>query len=206
MIEINLIKKKAAFELPTVLGINFNQINYKILAIAYFVTLCPEWFMKPELLDIEKNVSDKIAVKQKSLAKLKAEIGKSTNLEDRLDAFNRQIEKLKERSVQVEEIINSKTNPSKLLERIARSMPDDLWFTQLEINTKSEVKIIGLANSYKAIGDFIQSANDTPFFGKSLILSESGVLDEKNLDSEIRVEKFEIKGKVETFEPFRQDM
>jgi type IV pilus assembly protein PilN len=206
MIEINLIKKKATFELPTVLGINFNQINYKILFIAYLATLCPQWFLLPELTNIEKTIKESIAVKQKKLNKLKEEIGKSNNLEDQLDAFNRQIEKLKQRSIQVENIINSKTNPNKLLERVARSIPEDLWFTKLEITTKSEITIKGLANSYKAIGDFIQAANDTPFFGKSLILSESGVVDNKNLEKDIRLETFEIKGRVETYEPFRQDI
>ncbi|MBT7608527.1 MAG: hypothetical protein HN576_02145 [Bacteriovoracaceae bacterium] len=206
MIEINLIKKKAAFEIPIILGMNLNLINYKILIIAYICTFTPEWFLKPELNIIEKDLKIKIAVKQKRLAKLKAEVGKNTNLEDQLDAFNRQIEKLKERSIQVENIINSKTNPSKLLERIARAMPEELWLTQIEINERSEIKISGLANSYKAIGDFITNANSSPFFGKSLILSKSGVLDEKKINTEVRLEKFEVKGSIETYEPFRQDL
>jgi hypothetical protein len=206
MIEINLIKKKKAFELPAVLGIDFNQINYRILVIAYLVTLCPDWLLKPKFAELQKVVTDQLKTEQTKLSKMKKEIGKNSNLEEQLDAFNKQIDKLKERSVQVEKIINSKTNPNKLLERIARSMPEDLWFTEIDISTENEILIKGQSSTYPSIGDFIQASNDTPFFGKSLILSDSGVVDEKNKNKEIRIEKFTIKGKVETFEPFRQDM
>lgn len=206
MIEINLLGKKKAFELPTVLGMNLNHINFNVLIIAYISTHLPDWFMKPHFDEIEKGIADQLAVKQKQLSKLKKEIKKNGNLEDQLDAFNKQIEKLKQRSVQVEKIIGEKTNPQKLLERVARAVPEDLWLTNLEINDKNEIAFEGFSNTYKSIGDFIQAANDTPFFGKSLILSKQEVEEKKDGEKEFRLEKFRIEGKIQAYEPFVKGM
>ena len=206
MIEINLIGKKKSFELPTVLGINLNAINFNVLVIAYLSTMAPDWLMTPYFQEWEKNIGDKIKVKQTTLSKLKTEIKRNGNLEEQLDAFNKQIDKLKQRSVQVESIIGQKTNPQKLLERVARSIPEDLWFTVIEISSEDEVTFEGYSNTYKSIGDFIQAANNTPFFGKSLILSSQEVKEEKDVEKEFRLEKFKIEGKVQTYEPFVKGM
>ena len=39
MIEINLIKQKKQFEMPVVLGIDFAEINIKMLAVALIIFL-----------------------------------------------------------------------------------------------------------------------------------------------------------------------
>ncbi len=137
---------------------------------------------------------------------LKKDIGKNSNIEEQLEAFNRQIEKLKERSVQVEKIIDEKTNPLRLLERIARSIPEDLWLSFLEITEEKEISLSGYSNSYKSIGEFIQIANETPFFDKTLILSESKPEEITREGKKMRIETFKIKGTIQTYEPFRGNL
>lgn len=203
MIEINLLNKKKGIELPVVLGIDLNQINWKFLFVAYMLTYTPGWFLKPEFDKEIQVVEAEIQILQKSLRKIKKDIGKNTNVEEQLEAFNRQVQKLKRRSSQVEEIIQDKTNPRKLLERIARDIPTDMWFKDLVITSTRTIEINGASESYKSIGDFIISANDSQFFGKSLILTGSNTQTEKMPDgSERRVEQFNIKGNIRAYEPF----
>lgn len=203
MIEINLLNKKKGIELPVVLGIDLNQINWKFLFVAYMLTYTPGWFLKPEFDKEIQVVEAEIQILQKSLRKIKKDIGKNTNVEEQLVAFNRQVQKLKRRSSQVEEIIQDKTNPRKLLERIARDIPTDMWFKDLVITSTRTIEINGASESYKSIGDFIISANDSQFFGKSLILTGSNTQTEKMPDgSERRVEQFNIKGNIRAYEPF----
>ncbi|TNF01120.1 MAG: hypothetical protein EP326_05130 [Deltaproteobacteria bacterium] len=203
MIEINLLNKKKGIELPVVLGIDLNQVNWKLLAVAYALTYTPDWFMKPEF-DKEKQVVEaEIKVLQNSLKKLKQDLGKNSNVEEQLEAFNRQVQKLKRRSSQVEKILQDKSNPRKVLERIARDIPADMWFKDVLITETSTIEINGASESYKSIGDFIISANDSQFFGKSLILTGSNTVSEKMPDgSERRVEQFNIKGNISAYEPF----
>jgi hypothetical protein len=203
MIEINLLNKKKGIELPVVMGIDLNQINWKFLFVAYMLTYTPGWFLKPEFDKEIQVVDSEIQILQKSLKKIKKDIGKNTNVEGQLEAFNRQVQKLKRRSSQVEEIIQDKTNPRKLLERIARDIPTDMWFSDLVISSTRTIEINGASESYKSIGDFIISANDSQFFGKSLILTGSNTQTEKMPDgSERRVEQFNIKGNIRAYEPF----
>ena len=203
MIEINLLNKKKGIELPVVLGIDLNQVNWKLLIIAYVLTYTPGWFLTPEFEKKIQLIDTEIKVLQKKLKKAKKEAGKNTNVEEQLLAFNRQIQKLKKRSSQVEKIIQEKTNPRKLLERIARDVPSDMWFEDIIISSQNTVEINGASESYKSIGDFIISANESQFFGKSLILTSSNTKTENMPNGiERRVEKFNIKGNIRAYEPF----
>lgn len=202
MIEINLLKKKKGIQLPVVLGVDLNLINWKVIGLAYALTYAPDWLLKPELDKEMKVVDDQIAILNKKNSKLKKEVGGNTNVEEQLEAFNRQVQKLKKRSSQVEKIIQDKTNPRKVLERVARDIPQDLWLTSLSITNDRTIEIKGAAESYKSIGDFIISANDSQFFGKSLILTGSNTETIEKDGVERRVEKFDIKGNVSAFEPF----
>jgi Tfp pilus assembly protein PilN len=203
MIEINLLNKKKGIELPVVLGIDLNQVNWKLLIIAYVITYTPGWFLTPEFEKEIQVIDAEIKVLQKKLKKAKKEVGKNTNIEEQLLAFNRQIQKLKKRSSQVEKIIQEKTNPRKLLERIARDIPSDMWIEDIIITRQNTVEINGASESYKSIGDFIISANESQFFGKSLILTSSNTKTEEMPNGiERRVEKFNIKGNIRAYEPF----
>ena len=65
---------------------------------------------------------------------------------------------------------------------------------------------VSAEENLKSIGKFIESINATPFFGKSLILDEQETLENKTKTGTSRLEKFEIKGDVQTYEPFGRDM
>jgi hypothetical protein len=118
---------------------------------------------------------------------------KNTGVKDQLTAFNQQITKLKERSAQVDTIIGIKTNPRYLLEKIARSTPNDLWFEELILNG---------SESYQSIGGFIASVNESAFFGKSLQLKDSKTEESNVKGVSFRQEKFVIQGNIEIYDPF----
>ena len=168
--------------------------------------MSPDWFLKDPLKNIEQKVQAQVDIKNQVLKKLRATISKSVNLEQKLEAFNEQIERLKQRSIQVEKIINEKTNPLKLLEKVARSIPEDMWLVHLKITEENKITFAGFSMDYKSIGVFIEAANETHFFDKSLILSDKDedarALVENAEDSE-NFEKFYIKGIVKTYDPFK---
>jgi Tfp pilus assembly protein PilN len=141
---------------------------------------------------------------RKRLGKLKKRLRKDKGIKDKLDAYNAQVIKLNERSKQVDRIIKTKTNPKQLLDRLARNMPNDLWLDSLSINGSREVLIKGAATTYKSIGDFIILGNQSPFFGNTLNLTNSETVEETLDGIKVRLEKFEIKGQVETYDPFIQ--
>ena len=204
MIKVNLLEKKKITKLPTVGGINFSDFNWKGFIIALIVYYGPSSYFdgvwKSEVAKLE---ASELALRKK-LRKIKKEVRKDKNIKEKLDLYNRQVEKLKQRSVQVDKIIQTKTNPKKVLESLTRDLPENLWFESLSIDSEKKVSIRGGALSYQNIGDFIISANASPFFGNSLNLSSSSS-SEENLDGlKVKVERFEIKGVIETYDPFSQ--
>ena len=95
--------------------------------------------------------------------------------------------------------MNLRSNPRKLLERLARNTPTDLWFEYLKIDEKRKILISGSAFSYKDIGDFIISANESQFFGKTLSLTDSTTKKEKIQGTTINVEKYKVEGQIQKF-------
>ncbi|KKQ78894.1 MAG: hypothetical protein UT01_C0057G0007 [Candidatus Daviesbacteria bacterium GW2011_GWA1_38_7] len=121
-----------------------------------------------------------------------------------MDLFNNQVAKLKERSTQVEQIIKQRTNPNKILERVARNIPEDMWLTELFVDGDRKVSIHGMSTSYKSIGNFIILLNESLFFGKSLTLSDSKTEEDKDEGAGKRIEVFTIQGRVESYDPLQQ--
>jgi hypothetical protein len=202
MIEINLLEKKRSFKAPVVAGIDFAQLPWKMIILSFILIKYPveyfDEFLKGEIKEKQVEVTNL----NKQYKKLRLELRKNRDIKDQLVAFNNQIEKLKQRSEQVNNIIKLKTNPRYLLEKVARSTPNDLWLVEFILNDKNEVIIKGEANSYQSIGEFILSANDSPFFGRSLQLADSKTVEEKVQGVQFRKETFQITGKVEVFNPF----
>ena len=133
------------------------------------------------------------------MRRLKRVIRKNSKAKLELEAFNKQVEILKERKNYVPQIVNLRSNPRKLLERLARNTPTDLWFEYLKIDGDRNIQILGSAFSYKDIGDFIISANESQFFGKTLSLTDSSTKKEKIQGTAINVEKYKIEGKIQNF-------
>lgn len=200
MIELNLLEKKEPLRLPTVLGVDLNGLNFKMIGVALFIYYVPEIFVHSyfeEKLVAEREVLDQVTAQA---TKIKQEIGKNTNIKSQLDAYNKQVERLKARSSQVDEILKIRTNPKKVLEKIARSIPEDLWFDSLKIADTKDVTIIGGSYSPRSIGEFITVINDSPFFANSITPTKQENKQE-NLDGVASsYELFELKGKIKNYD------
>jgi Tfp pilus assembly protein PilN len=196
MIELNLLEKKQPLRLPIVLGMDLNTINLKMLGVALFIYYVPGMILDSTLADKMAEVETQLNEVQSKNIQLKNEINKDTNIKEQLEAYRVQESKLKSRSAQVDEILRNRTNPKKVLEKIARSIPEDLWFNELVINEKNEVTISGGSYTSRAIGEFISVVNDSPYFGGSITPAKQENKQE-NLDGVITgYDLFELKGKI----------
>jgi len=199
MIKINLIEQKKPFKMPVVLGVDLSMINIRLIVAAIVVSYMPEIFLYPDWDNQRGLKENKIKSLSVKLRKIKRKIRKNSKAKLELEAFNLQVEKLKKRRNYVTQIVNLRSNPKKLLERLARDTPTDLWFEYLKIDREKKITISGSAFSYKDIGDFIISANESQFFGKTLSLTDSETKKEKIQGSLINLEKYKIEGSVQNF-------
>ncbi|MBG08543.1 MAG: hypothetical protein CME68_07275 [Halobacteriovoraceae bacterium] len=199
MIKINLIEQKKPFKMPIVLGVDLSIMNLRLIIAAIVVSYMPEIFLYPDWQEQRANKESKIKSLNVRLRKIKRKIRKNSKAKLELEAFNLQVDKLKKRRSYVTQIVNLRSNPKKLLERLARDTPTDLWFEYLSIDRAKKIIISGSAFSYKDIGDFIISANESQFFGKTLSLTDSETKKENIQGSLINLEKYKIEGQVQKF-------
>ena len=200
MIELNLLEKKQPLKLPIVLGMDLNAVNLKMIGVALIIYYVPGMFLENTLNDKYTDAEAQLAALNTENNKIKAEIGKDTNIKSQLEAYKIQESKLRSRSAQVEEILKNRTNPKKILEKIARSIPEDLWFNELVINEKNEITISGASFSSRAIGEFISAVNDSPYFGGSITPSKQENKTDLLDGVQTTFEVFELKGKVVNYD------
>lgn len=200
MIELNLLERKQPLRLPNVLGIDLNILNFKMIFFALFLYYVPDIF-------VSIHFEDELKLEQETLNKLTAEnskttqeIAKNSNIKIQVDAYNRQVEKLKARSLQVDEILKIRSNPKKILEKIARSIPEDLWFDHLKINDNKDIVITGGSYSPRSIGEFITVINDSPYFGNSVTPTKQENKQEVIDGVPGNYEFFELKGKIKNYD------
>ncbi len=203
MIEINLLLQRKKRKVPAVMGLDFSAINLKMVGLGLILYFAQDMFIPPYFAEIEQAVQDQINTAQTELAALKAELRQHAKVKERLQAYESRVNELKKRSEYVDQILKARTNPKKLLEKIARSVPDDMWFEKIILGDNRQITISGRAEAYKSIGDFLTLANDSAFFGKSLTLASSATMDEMLYGKKKRVEVYEIKGTIETFDPWQ---
>ena len=203
MIEINLLEQKKPFKLPIVLGVDLALINYKLLFLAIVLSYAPDFTIVPIWNEEIANLNSQIGALNQELAKIQADIKGNEKIKQQLELFNAQVERLKERSEQVKKIIDTRTNPRKILERVARNIPDDMWLEEIGITADKQVLITGMSTSIKDIGNFITSANESSFFGKSLTIQDTAPSDDPDYPGK-RVEKFKISGLIEAYDPWQQ--
>ncbi len=204
MIEINLIEQKKKLKAPVVLGIDLGKLPWGKLILSYLIATLPVSFIDDHFKSEIKKDEDEVNLLNQKYQKLRREVKKNDGIKAQLLAFNEQIEKLKTRSEQVDKIIKAKTNPRYVLEKIARSTPENVWFESLIINDSDEIQIEGGTDSYTSIGEFIVDLNDSPYFGRTLQLADSETKEETYNGNLFRVEKFNIKGRVDIYDPFTQ--
>lgn len=196
MIELNLLEKKQPVVLPTVLGIDLNSLNLKMLGIALVIYYLPSVVVTSIYEDRTLEAEEALATLTTQSNKLKAQLEKDANIKNQVDAYKSQVGKLQNRSNQVDEILKTRTNPKKILEKVARSIPEDVWFNRMFINDKNEISIEGGSYTPRAVGEFITNINDSPYFGGSVtpVRQENK---KENLDGvSTNYELFELKGKI----------
>jgi Tfp pilus assembly protein PilN len=202
MLKINLIAQKKPFKLPVILGFDLNQINLKMAIASYLIYQLGFSFFTA------KWEADSLALKSETekleaqLRSLKKENKGNESVKAMLEAFAKQVENLSARSNQVEEVLKMKKNPMELLERLARSLSEDIWFNTLKIGVDDKILITGNSVSYKSIGDFINASNESKFFGKTLGLANSETKEETFDEQKVRVETFIIEGKITDYGRF----
>lgn len=196
MIELNLLEKKQAFVLPTVLGLDLNHLNFKMLGISLVIYYLPDIVVSQMYSQKKEEVQAVLGEISSQNIVIKAAIQKDKDIKSQLDAYKIQVIKLQSRSAQVDEILQTRTNPKKILEKIARSIPEDVWFDEMTINDKNDIVIVGGSYSPRAIGEFITAVNDSPFFGGSITPSRQENKQE-NLDGmQTSYELFELRGRI----------
>ncbi len=196
MIELNLLEKKQPLVLPTVLGIDLNNLNLKMLGVALVLYYMPSLVisqMFDEKIDNNRATLENLTSQNN---KLTADINKDSDIKNQVEAYKEQVEKLQKRSTQVDEILKTRTNPKKILEKIARSIPEDVWFDSMVINESNDVIISGGSYSPRGIGEFISAINDSPFFGGSVTPTRQENRKESLDGVQTNFESFELKGKI----------
>lgn len=196
MIELNLLEKKQPFVLPTVLGIDLNTINLKMLGISLVIYYLPGTINSFIFEEKTTMIQEQIDQLSRQNDKLNKEIEKDADIKNQVDAYKSQVTRLQKRSTQVDEILKNRTNPKKILEKIARSIPEDVWFNSMIINDKNEILIKGGAYTPRSIGEFISVINDSPYFGGSITPTMQENKKETIDGIPTNYESYELKGKI----------
>ncbi|PIK14478.1 PilN domain-containing protein [Halobacteriovorax sp. JY17] len=203
MIKVNLLEQKKPFKMPVILGIDFAELSIKGMIIVSILSFAPDLFIYPRWQSEIEDLGSQITVLQNNNKKLLRDLKKNSGVKEKLAAFNKQVEKLQERSVQVDLILKEKRNPSLIMEKIARKLPGDIWFNSFIIDEDKSITIKGGGILYKSIGDFISTANSAGFFDQPLSLTESKTIEEGKA-GDYRIQVFTIKGKIDKFDPWAQ--
>ena len=200
MIELNLLEKRQSFKLPVIAGIDLNKISIpKIIVAIIFYNVSASYLLSYYNEQIAKE--EQAATKtRESNSRLTKEIKSQEEGRKELEAYFEQVQKAKVRSLQINEILKTRTNPKKVLEVIGRTIPDDVSFESLSIDVEDNISIVGESFNSRAIGDFIAIINDTPYFGGSIT-----PVKQENKETEIegvmtRIDTFELKGKIKNYD------
>ena len=200
MIKINLLKKKKRTHLPIVMGMDINNINPRLVIFSIFIIYSPDIILVPVLEGINKTIQTEINENQKKLDQLVKEVESSKKLLHQIEAYKRREKKFKKIDDLANDLVKNKNSPHKILLRMASSIPKDLWFDHLEINSNRKIIITGGSLAYKSVGSFVSLMNETIFFDKSLDVVSLKTVDDDLLKKGNRMEIFEITGEVKVFD------
>ena len=200
MIAVNLIERKKKSKHVVVLGIDVRTINFKMFFVAILIFYIPKNYFLSTWENEVRSIDNQIEILEAQSKQAREELRNFDGVKQELESYKRQIDKLKERSIQVDKILKEKTSPKRLLERMARVAPEDLWFDELSISDDQTFLLRGGAESYKSIGDLIVTLNETPYFNNTLNLVKSQTKREVEGGRELRNESYEIRGKISSYE------
>ena len=196
MIEVNLKVGEKDFRLPVILGLDLNIISIKGIIIALFVHFIVPPIFNDNFLKGLEDIDTKIRGLKRQIRELKKKKKSQQDIQDQIDSFLQKEKKLNNKLVVVKRIIKLKKNPLKILLYISKNIPEDLWLTSMSLENDN-IALSGESNSYKSIGRFIENLKKATFFDQSLKLTKSQTRAD---DSGRRVEEFEIKAKIVSYE------
>jgi hypothetical protein len=200
MIELNLLEKKKAIKIPIILGIDIRKINYMAVIISIvFYNGTPPFLLSyyTDLIHAEEAVAASLQSKN---SKLEKDIKSRGSGRKELESYTTQIQNAKIRSMQIDEILKARSNPKKIFEVIARTIPEDVSFESLSIDIDDNIVITGESFSSRAIGDFISAINDTPYFGGSITPTKQENKQVTINGALSSVDSFELKGKIKNYD------
>lgn len=200
MIELNLLDRPKALKIPVVMGIDLKKINIPLFVISLIV-----YFVVPDYIKsyYDNLVNEEVQVEQGIVqinTKIEDEIKKQGASKDELELYSKQIEEARVRSLQIDEILKTRTNPKKILEVFARIIPDEVSFQSLSIDLEDNILIKGESNESRAIGDFIAALNDTPYFGGSITPTKQESKLVTINGKETNIDTFELKGNIKNYD------
>jgi Tfp pilus assembly protein PilN len=201
MIKINLIAIKKKAKLPVVLGIDLNQVNFKLIVIVWVLCQLPDYYLPGYFAEEITAIESESSATKIQLDTIEKELKKNEALAAKVALFTSQLDKLNSRTKQVELVIKDKINPTRFLEKIVRNLPDEVWFDELVVKADKSFVIKGYSGNYKSIGDYLAYFKSSPFFQGNIGLMETKTESDGG-DKNKRVEQFHFEGKIQTFEPF----
>lgn len=199
MIEVNLLGRKKPVRLPVVMGVDLNEVSFKGMIFAGIVYYFAPSIVAPQFEGGLKEIQAKVKKERDDVTRLQKEVKKYENIQEEVKLYNDQVEKLKLRSRQVDRIVKEKTNPKLLLEKVARSMPEEMWLKELIIFPDRKIQMTGEARSYLQIGQFLSEANNSNYFQGSLSLSESATAEVQESGQKVRIETYTIEGVIQSY-------
>ena len=201
MIELNLLERKVKVKLPVIAGIDLNYVNIPLVIVAILITGASSYYYTSyyeEIIAKEESVGAGI---KEQTSKIDAEIKSKEAKKRELEAYIEQVQKARVRSLQIDEIIKTRTNPKKILEVIARTIPDEVTFDTLEITANDDISINGESSDPRSIGEFIAAVNDTPYFGGSITPSSQNSVQVDNGSGVFtKVDNFSLRGKIKNYD------
>ncbi len=196
MIKINLSTGKKQVDLANLGGFDFSKLKIKALIIVTIAIYVPDFTLLPLWEQQLQTLEGELQSKQQTLAKLKAQVSKTKNLEKQINELKAQEESLGQKLLAVKQAISEKKNPSPLLLYIAKNVPNELWIKELFLENDS-LTIKGEALDYTSIGNFVNNLRSSVFIKDANIISTNSSVREKD---KRRIESFEVKfviGKIE---------
>ncbi len=135
----------------------------------------------------------------KESKKLARELRKDKGLEKKMAAFDQQIQRLKQRETEVEQIMAQRSNPKNILAEIPKKIPKDLWIDEIIIKDKHNISLSGGAISYASLSSFIEKIRKLQYFSGNLVPKDTKTETIDYYGKKIRASVFTAEGKIVTF-------
>jgi len=186
MVKINLLRTSGSDATNAQLVEYLSYVNFKLLLIGLFFLYVPD-FILPDMWNDEKKIEeDKIATLTKEKGKLSQNAGKRRILIQEIENLKEQENMLYERLSTVKKILNKRSNPYDLYLYLIKNIPDKVWIDELTLD-KSSLEIVGYADDWRTIQNFIDSLR------KSVFIAGAVNYNKMENPKEVKSIKFKVK-------------